>query len=128
MGGGVSSPRLAAARGPPAKSSSPPRERASNERGAACAFRPVFGGFSPACDTDKRPSTGARRVLILLRPKLAFACGRSEVSAVGERAPSRPPRFLPPPAPHPAMQISEIRVDGFEKVVRCQDSATGLHA
>ncbi len=26
------------------------------------------------------------------------------------------------------MQISEIRVDGFEKVVRCQDSATGLHA
>lgn len=26
------------------------------------------------------------------------------------------------------MQISEIRVDGYEKVVRCQDSATGLHA
>jgi leucine dehydrogenase len=26
------------------------------------------------------------------------------------------------------MQISEIRVDGYEKVVRCQDAATGLHA
>jgi leucine dehydrogenase len=26
------------------------------------------------------------------------------------------------------MQISEIRVDGYEKVVRCQDPATGLHA
>jgi leucine dehydrogenase len=26
------------------------------------------------------------------------------------------------------MQISEIRVDGYEKVVRCLDAATGLHA
>jgi leucine dehydrogenase len=26
------------------------------------------------------------------------------------------------------MQISEIRVDGYEKVVRCKDPASGLHA
>ena len=26
------------------------------------------------------------------------------------------------------MQISEIRVDGYEKVVRCTDQTSGLHA
>lgn len=30
--------------------------------------------------------------------------------------------------PHASMEITEIQVDGYEKVVRCRDQASGLHA